>query len=62
MTNKPTKNPKLTDAERHKRFVEMAEKVGASDNPEDFDAVFDRVVASSRKKPPEVKNRVPPKD
>ena len=28
--------PKLTDDERHKRFVDMAKKVGASENEEDF--------------------------
>jgi hypothetical protein len=33
--------PKLTDAERHKRFVETAIRVGASDKSEDFDAAFD---------------------
>lgn len=31
---------KLTDADRHKRFVETAKKVEASDDPEDFDRSF----------------------
>ena len=39
-TGKPTK-PKLTDAERHKRFVATAKKVGASEKSEDFDKAFD---------------------
>jgi hypothetical protein len=38
------KKPKLTDDERHKRFVETAKKVGASENLEDFDRAFERVV------------------
>jgi hypothetical protein len=28
--------PKLTDAERHKRFGEMAKEVEASEGPKDF--------------------------
>jgi len=36
--------PKLTDAERHKRFVETAKKVEASENLDDFDRAFDKVV------------------
>jgi hypothetical protein len=36
---------KLTDAERHKRFVEMAKQVGASDNPKDFDKAFKKVAS-----------------
>lgn len=38
----PTKH-KLTDAERHKRFVETAKEVGASEKPEDFDKAFKKV-------------------
>lgn len=41
MTPSHTKKPKLTDAERHKRFVETAKKVGASEKSEDFDKAFD---------------------
>jgi hypothetical protein len=37
------KPPKLTDAERHARFVETAKQVGASENAKDFDKAFDRV-------------------
>jgi hypothetical protein len=34
----------LTDAERHKRFVDMAREVGASDDPKAFDRAFKKVV------------------
>ncbi len=46
MTSKPrTKaKPKLTDAERHKRFVVMAREVDASESPKAFDKAFRRVV------------------
>ncbi len=39
--------PKLTDAERHKRFVDMAKEVEASEKSEDFDAAFKKVIADS---------------
>jgi hypothetical protein len=48
MTPKP-KKPKLTDAERHRRFVEMARKVEASEEPKDFDRAFKRVAMPKRK-------------
>lgn len=35
--------PKLTDAERHKRFVETARVVDASAKAEDFDKAFEKV-------------------
>ena len=35
MAAKSKTKPKLTDAERHKRFVDMAREVGASDDPDD---------------------------
>lgn len=38
---------KLTDAERHKRFVEMAKEVEASEDPNDFDRAFEKVTANS---------------
>jgi hypothetical protein len=37
---KQPRSPKLTDAERDKRFVETAKKVEASDKIEDFDRAF----------------------
>jgi hypothetical protein len=40
------RRPPLTDAERHKRFKEMAREVEASDNPEDFDTAFRKVTES----------------
>jgi hypothetical protein len=52
-----SKSPKtrLTDSERHKRFVEMAREVEASDDPKDFDEAFKAVVPKkvvpSRPKP-----------
>lgn len=39
----PPQKPKLTDAERHKRFVEMAREVGASDDPKDFERALKKV-------------------
>jgi hypothetical protein len=46
--HRPEHKPKLTDAERHKRFVDMARKVEASDDPKDFDKAFDKVVTPKR--------------
>jgi hypothetical protein len=40
--------PKLTDAERHKRFVEMAHEVNASEDPKEFDLAFKKVVRIPR--------------
>lgn len=52
MAKKPEKAaPRLTDAERHKRFVDMAKEVEASDNPEDFDQAFDKVATPSGRHP-----------
>jgi hypothetical protein len=56
MTAHPKPKPKsLTDAERHKRFVEMAREVGASKDPKDFDKAFKQVTA----KRPEKKKAAP---
>jgi hypothetical protein len=41
------KKPKLTDAERRKRFVEMAKKVGASENLEDLDKALVKIASHS---------------
>ena len=45
MVNHPnrSKKKKLTDAERHKRFVDMAKEVEASEKPQDFDRAFEAV-------------------
>jgi hypothetical protein len=44
---KTRKTQKLTDAERHARFIETARKVGASEDPGDFDKAF-KAVASQK--------------
>lgn len=44
-TSGPTKPPKLTDAERHKRFLAMAREVEGSEKPEDFDKAFESIMA-----------------
>ena len=49
MPRKPAKKPKLTDAERFKRFRDMAQQVGASDDPKDFDRAFDKVVTPKKR-------------
>jgi hypothetical protein len=43
-----TKRPKLTDAERYERFLEAAKEVGASESYEDFERVFNKVVAKRK--------------
>jgi hypothetical protein len=48
MNRKADRKPKLTDAERHRRFVEMAREVGASENPKDFERAFKKVVSEKR--------------
>lgn len=49
MTKKPLK-PKLTDAERHKRFVAMAREVEASESPKAFERAFKRVTKPPARK------------
>jgi len=46
---KKATKPKLTDAERHKRFVEMARQVGASDDLKDFEKAFKQIATGKRK-------------
>ena len=43
---KPAKKPKLTDAQRHRRFLDMAREVEASESPKAFDKAFKRVAKS----------------
>ena len=43
------KKHRMTDAERHQRFVEMAREVGASDDPKAFDRAFRKVVPARSK-------------
>jgi len=49
---KSERKPKLTDAERHKRFLDMARQVEASDNPKDFDKAFDKVASPKAPRAP----------
>jgi len=41
-----SKKKPLTDAERHKRFVEVAREHGTSERLQDFDKAFKKVVPS----------------
>ena len=45
-----SKKPTLSDAERHKRFKEMAKEAGADDAPEAFDRAFANVVTPPKPK------------
>ena len=47
---KRTPKPKLTDAERHARFVDMAKEVKASEDSKDFDRAFAGVVVVAQPK------------
>jgi hypothetical protein len=49
-TPKPATKPKLTDAERHKRFVDMAHEVEADESQKAFDEAFATVVPPSEVK------------
>ena len=48
MPSKVSKKPKMTDAERHKRFVEMAREVEASNDPKDFERAFKKVISGKK--------------
>jgi len=50
MPNESERKPKLTDAERHKRFVEMAQEVCASNDPKDFERAFKKVFAAPKRR------------
>ena len=52
MPEKPDAKPKLTDTERHARFVAMAREVSASEDEKDFDKAFDKVTAPPQPKVP----------
>ena len=45
---KKAKKAKLTDADRHERFVAMAKEVGASGKPGDFDRAFQAVAGKGK--------------
>ena len=53
MTDKPKPAPKLTDAERHARFVETARAIEVDESPEAFDRAFDKVVRPVISRPPD---------
>lgn len=44
--------PKLSDEERHKRFVAVAREVDVDERPEAFDSAFHRVAGRVRAKQP----------
>ena len=49
MTNsKPPPKPKLTDPDRHKRFLEMAHELGVAENKEVPPNVIKKIVKSTR--------------
>lgn len=50
MATKSAKKPRLTDAERRKRFIDMAREVEASDDPKDFDKAFKKAVQPRKPK------------
>jgi hypothetical protein len=51
MTGKPRSKPKLTDAERHARFVQTARDVGASEDPSAFERAWEKVIGSPKTPP-----------
>ena len=48
--NKSRARPKLTDADRHARFVKAARDVQASEEPEDFEKAFKKIVPLGKAK------------
>jgi hypothetical protein len=47
MTRKLLAKPKFTDAERHNRFLAMAQQLGASDDVRDFEKAFQKAFKSA---------------
>jgi hypothetical protein len=54
MKQKPVSKKKrpLTDAERHDRFVDMAKEVEASEDSNDFEDAFKKVMPPPKKQAP----------
>ena len=52
-----SKPPKLTDAERYRRFLDAAKELEASESFEDFDRAFNKVVTVKRKTMERTKRR-----
>jgi hypothetical protein len=48
-TKGKSRHPKLTDAERHARFVETARQVGASEDSAEFERAFKKVATPKKK-------------
>jgi acyl-CoA hydrolase len=46
MAAKAKQKTKLTDAERHKRFVEMAHELETSDDPKALEKAFAKIIAA----------------
>lgn len=42
------RKPKLTDAERHKRFVDTAREIGTDEGPEAFEKALHKVASKRR--------------
>ena len=49
MKAKTGRKSKLTNAERHKRFIDMAREVEASDDPKELEKAFKKVVPVRKK-------------
>lgn len=47
--SKYPRKPKLSDAERHERFVKMAKEVGASEEAPGFNEAIKKVAAAPKK-------------
>jgi hypothetical protein len=50
MPRRSVPKPKLTDSERHKRFVEMANEVEASPDLKNFEKAFKKITSLPKKK------------
>ena len=51
MTKTPQDKTKLTNEERHARFVQMAHEVEASEDTKDFDKAFEKVARNTESHP-----------
>ena len=50
MAGKRERKTQLTEAERHKRFVDMARQVGASDDPKALDKAFKNITTEPKRR------------
>lgn len=50
----PARKPKPDEKPQSERFIETARKIGASENPADFEKVFERIVVSKDNVTPSV--------